>query len=185
MRKLLAVCWITCQIVCVSLVERVGVSRKDLDLRRVPTYSLVFSDPIVKWILQEPENDAPKSSEDHCQQATGASARPVMVLGESCFGNHVTGTQDLECLSTGFVPKNTDENTQWALHYFEFWCVWRRTQMPDNPVPLGKVQTRGQNTLNSLVKMCEKVGITGKTNHSLRARKSLHTTITYKGCNIY
>ncbi len=88
MRKLLVVCWTTCQMMCVSLVERVGVSHKDLDLSRVPSYSLVLSDPIVNWILQKPENDAPKSREDHCQQATGASARPVMVLGESCFGNH-------------------------------------------------------------------------------------------------
>ncbi len=60
------------------------------------------------------ENDVPYPSDDHDQEAPGATARFVKVLSESRFGNQVTGTEDLVCMSKGFVPKNTEENTQWA-----------------------------------------------------------------------
>ncbi len=60
------------------------------------------------------ENDVPNPSQDHDQEAPGATVRFVKVLGESRFGNQVTGTEGLVCTSKGFVPKNTEENTQWA-----------------------------------------------------------------------
>ncbi len=98
--------------------ERADISAKDLDLSRIPRDRLVLSDPILQWIRQEPEllkeNDVPNPSEDHDQEAPGATARFVKVLGESRFGNQVTGTEDLVRMPKGFVPKNTEENTQWA-----------------------------------------------------------------------
>ena len=37
------------------------------------------------------------------------------------FGTQFTGEKELEVYSKGFVPKNTDSNTTWAVRNFEAW----------------------------------------------------------------
>ncbi len=136
-----------------AIMERADITGKDLDLSSVPRDRLVLSDSILQWIRQEPElpkeNDVPKPSEDHHQEAPGATARFVKILGESRFGNQVTGTEDLVRMSKGFVPKNTEENTLWACRNFESWCAWRHTQLPDDPVPADLLDSNDSAALNT------------------------------------
>ncbi len=135
-----------------AIMERADISAKDLDLSRIPCDRLVLGNPILQWIRQEPEllkeNDVPYPSEDHDQEAPGATARFVKVLGESRFGNQVTGTEDLVHMSKGFVHKNTDENPQWACPNFESWSAWRRTELSDNPVPADLLDSNDSTALN-------------------------------------
>ncbi len=106
-------CALDCQsYVGSEIMERADISAKDLDLSCISHDRLDLSDPILQWIRQESEllkeNDVPNPSEDHDQEAPGATARFVKVLGESRFSNQVTGTENLV---KGFVPKNMEENT--------------------------------------------------------------------------
>ncbi len=112
---------------------------------------LVLDESTVQWVQREPElkeNDVVKPCEDHRQEASSATAKFVKVLGESRFGNQVTGTEDLARISKGFVPKNTEENTQWARRNFDSWCAWRHTQLPDDPVPVDLLTSNDSAVLN-------------------------------------
>ena len=48
------------------------------------------------------------------------------------FGKTVTSNKMLKQYSEGFVPKNTDSNTQWAVCNFEAWRVWRNSTGTDS-----------------------------------------------------
>ena len=47
----------------------------------------------------------------------------------------VTTSDQLATFSEGFVPANTEANTEWAVRNFEAWADWRIAQNPDDPVP--------------------------------------------------
>ena len=47
----------------------------------------------------------------------------------------VTTRDQLATFSEGFVPANTEANTEWAIRNFEAWADWRITQNPDDSVP--------------------------------------------------
>ena len=79
-------------------------------------------------------------------RSKSATRSPVKVLGESRFG--ITSTEELTRASKGFVPKNTVENTQWALRNFESLRQWRCTQMPDDTVPEHLLQSNDPALLN-------------------------------------
>ena len=42
---------------------------------------------------------------------------------------------NLATFSEGFVPANTEANTEWAVRNFEAWADWRIAQNLDDPVP--------------------------------------------------
>ena len=48
---------------------------------------------------------------------------------------HVTASPELASSSKGFVPRNTEANTQWAVRTFKSWMEWRSTAKPQDPVP--------------------------------------------------
>ena len=37
--------------------------------------------------------------------------------------------------SEGFIPANTEANTEWAVRNFQSWAEWRCTAQPIDPVP--------------------------------------------------
>ena len=47
----------------------------------------------------------------------------------------MTTSDQLATFSEGFVPANTEANTEWVVRKFEAWADWRITQNPDDPVP--------------------------------------------------
>ena len=47
----------------------------------------------------------------------------------------MTTSDQLAIFSEGFVPANTEANTEWAVRNFKAWADWRITQNPDDPVP--------------------------------------------------
>ena len=51
------------------------------------------------------------------------------------FGSSVTKTDTLATFSKGFVPENTNLNTQWSLRTFQSWSSWRNELYSDDPVP--------------------------------------------------
>ena len=49
----------------------------------------------------------------------------VPSMEDARFGTKLTAEKQLEVYSKGFVPKNTDSNTTWAVRNFEAWYEWR------------------------------------------------------------
>ena len=47
------------------------------------------------------------------------------------FGKTATSNKMLKQYLKGFLPKNTDSNTQWAIRNFEAWRVWRNSTGTD------------------------------------------------------
>ena len=72
---------------------------------------------MVEW-LKDKENEKPNSSK-----------KPK--LNEQRFGQTVTSIKMLKQYSKVFVPKNTDSNTQWAIHNFKVWRAWRNSTSTD------------------------------------------------------
>ena len=53
--------------------------------------------------------------------------------------------------SEGFVPANTEANTEWAIRNFEAWADWQIAQNPDDPVPSDILSCGDAVALNNLV----------------------------------
>ena len=56
-------------------------------------------------------------------------------LGPANRFEGVTTSDQLATFSEGFVPANTEANTEWAVRNFDAWADWRIAQNPDDPVP--------------------------------------------------
>ena len=103
------------------------------DVPSTPGPTDLFDESIVDWLTDA----QPSAQPGPVTRSKSATRSLVKVLGESRFGNQVPSTEELTRASKGFVPKNTVENTQWALRNFESWRQWRCRQMPDDTVPVG------------------------------------------------
>ena len=55
-------------------------------------------------------------------KVSAAKKRKAMSDVTSRFGNK------LKMKSKGFVPKNREKSTIWAIHNFQSWCDWREKQ---------------------------------------------------------
>ena len=76
------------------------------------------------------------------------SSQPPRVLGQSRFGNQVTGTEKLAEASKSFVPKKAKEKTQWAVRNFNSWRQWHSQQVPNEPVPEDLLESNDPTLLN-------------------------------------
>ena len=47
----------------------------------------------------------------------------------------LTGSPELASCSKGYVPPNTQANTQWSVRTFNSWMDWRIKAKPVDPVP--------------------------------------------------
>ena len=57
----------------------------------------------------------------------------------------MTSSDQLASFSEGFVPANTEANTDWAVRNLTVWADWQVAQNPDDPVP-GDILTNGDAT---------------------------------------
>ena len=78
---------------------------------------LLPRDMMVEW-FENKENEKPNSSK-----------KPK--LDGQWFGKTFTSKKMLKQYSKGFVPKNTDCNTQWAVRNFQAWRLWRNSTGTD------------------------------------------------------
>ena len=60
----------------------------------------------------------------------------------------MTTSVQLATFSEGFVPANTEANTEWAVRNFEAWADWRIAQNPDYPIPSDILSCGDAVTLN-------------------------------------
>ena len=98
----------------------------------------LLDESILNWLSDETTTDA------------RPSAKAVKVLSDSArFGNQVTSTDEFTRASKGFVvPKNTSENTKWAIRNFESGQQWRRKHSPVDPVPDDLLECNDPTLLN-------------------------------------
>ena len=106
-------------VIAPALMEKFEKSAKTFRLDQIPAEQR-FVDG--EWLEDsDKENELTKES--------------VAAAEESRFGSCVTDEKELDVFSKGFVPKNTDKNTEWALRNFKSWFVWRLKKNPEDPVP--------------------------------------------------
>ena len=101
-----------------GILKTIDETAESLDINAIPEeLHLLPRDMMVEW-LKDKENEKPNSSK-----------KPK--LDGQRFGKTVTSNKMLKQYSEGFVPKNTDSNTQWAVCNFEAWRVWRNSTGTD------------------------------------------------------
>ena len=66
----------------------------------------------------------------------------------------MTTSDQLATFSEGFVPANTEANTEWAVMNFDAWADWRITQNPDDPVPSDILSCGDDLVLNKWLSLC-------------------------------
>ena len=85
-----------------EILKKIDETAENLDINVIPEeLHLLPRDMTVEW-LEDKENERPNSSKKR-------------KLDEQWFGQTVTSIKMLKQYSKGFVPKNTDSNTQWAV----------------------------------------------------------------------
>ena len=103
-----------------SILRRVYEAANEFDANTISKdLHLLPKDMMVEW-LDLKENEEPNSAK-----------KPKLLVQER-FGKVVTPEGKLEEYSKGFVPKNTESNTQWALRNFEAWRTWRNNTATDS-----------------------------------------------------
>ena len=100
-----------------GILKKIDKTAENLDINAIPEeLHLLPRDMMVEWL--EDKDEKPNSSK-----------KPK--LDEQRFGQTVTSIKMLKQYSKGFVPKNTDSNTQWAVRNFEAWRAWRTSTGTD------------------------------------------------------
>ncbi len=118
-----------------ALMLKIESASETFRLERIPKEQRIISDD---WLEDsEKENSHPN--------ANALKEPSTDVLR---FGKNVTNEEELEVYSKGFVPKNTDNNTSWALRNWEAWCIWSKSKNPEEPVPTDLLEAKDPMALN-------------------------------------
>ena len=91
------------------------------------------------WTACCPFDSAESDKENSSEGKTSKKAR----------FEHSVSDDELQELSKGFIPKNTDTNTKWAVKNFTEWMKARNERCPNEPVPPDLLSCADVNLLNT------------------------------------
>ena len=145
-----------------SILERVEEDAKSLDWLSVPENLRIVDDNIVDWIcgssistiieeivaLEDKENCDPTPVK---KMRLSSSSCPTPKKVQRQRFEHVTASPELASSSKGFVSRNTEANTQWAVRTFKSWMEWRSTEKPQDPVPEEILSSEDAQVLNKIM----------------------------------
>ena len=92
-----------------ALMEKFANNAEIFKLDQVPREQRIIGD---EWLED--------SEKENCSPAK----ERMSSMEDTRFGTKLTAEKELEVYSKGFVPKNTNSNTTWAVRNFEAWCEW-------------------------------------------------------------
>ena len=116
-----------------ALMEKFANNAEMFNLELVPREQRIIDD---EWLED--------SEKENCSPVKES----MSTMKDARFGTKLTGEKELEVYSKGFVPKNTDSNTAWAVQNFEAWCEWRQNKNPEEPVPVNLLEANNAISLN-------------------------------------
>ena len=112
--------------VAASILESAEKDAETLDWLTIPADLRIIDDETLEWIADLPhldeldqENMEPEPKRVKCELSS-----PVASVKNRRFVDLVKSPELASCLK-GFVPPNTQANTQWSLKTFNSWMDWR------------------------------------------------------------
>ena len=93
-----------------------------------------FDEAVSEFSEYEKENPGRENpAKRHKTEAVDIYVKKLLTPANRFEG--VTTSDQLATYSEGFVPANTEANTDWAFRNFTAWADWRVTENSDDPVP--------------------------------------------------
>ena len=116
------------EVVSSSILQRAEESAKTLDYDAIEAINFLPPELLIFFKKDDCDNGAlpAPSKRRKCEPLSDVTNR---------FGSSVTKIDTLATFSKGFVPENTNLNTQWSLRTFQSWSSWRNELYSDDPVP--------------------------------------------------
>ena len=110
------------------------VQSYSLPLKTTPSCLLERKQPLLDS-TQRFQNQSGFTAKETVTAKTAKASQRSILEDTSRFGGAVTDLETLAVVSKGFVPENTENNTQWALRVFQSWYEWRKSSECDDKVP--------------------------------------------------
>ena len=138
-----------------SILERAKEDAKDLSWLSVPEDQRIINDDLLDWFcgtstiiedivaFENEENQDPTPT-----KRIKLSSPSHQNTKESKRFEKLAGSPELASSSKGYVPCNTEANTEWAVKTFKSWMEWRNTAKPEDPVPEAILCTDDAQALN-------------------------------------
>ena len=137
-------------IVSASILEAARVTAEDLDWLSITEDQRIIDDETLDMITgasclvedMDKENDEPVVKRSKIEEVCS-----VKLSTNSRF-DKLTASPELAKSSKGFVPCNTECNTQWAVRTFTTRMEWRNSCKPEDPVPQDILTSSNAEALN-------------------------------------
>ena len=126
-----------------SILDRARKDRESLDWLTVPYDQRIVDDDTLEWLCDTSkllEDVVPLAEEKENQDPAPEVKRAKLDVTprsnkQSKHFEKITASPKLASSSKGYIPPNTEANTQWAVRTFDAWRTWRSTAKPKDPVP--------------------------------------------------
>lgn len=124
------------------------------------------------------DSDSEKENDDF-QPPKKRLKLPASSKGKTHFTDMVT-SEELETLSQGFVPKNTEKNTKWAVSTFKQWIVSRNQRSAVGETIDVDILSKPVDKDSECTQLCRVLCL-----FVVEARKPMVSPIHRKRCSIY
>ena len=130
-------------VVAGSILEHAKKDAETLDWLSIPADQRIIDDKTLEWVADVPglfgtddklEYEEKENMEPEPKRTKLENCSPVANVKDKRFMD-LTGSPELASCSKGYVPPNTQANTQWSVKTFNSWMEWRVKAKPVDPVP--------------------------------------------------
>ena len=113
--------------------ERAEKDAETLDWLSIPADQRIIDDKTLEWVADVPglfgiddklECEEKENMEPEPKRTKLENCSPVANVKDKRFMD-LTGSPELASCSKGYVPPNTQANTQWSVKTFNSWMDWR------------------------------------------------------------
>ena len=126
-----------------SILDRAREDSERLDWLTVPYDQRIIDDDTLEWLCGTSkllEDVVPLAEEKENQDPAPEVKRAKLDVTprskkQSKRFENIAASPELASSSKGYIPPNTEANTQWAVRTFDAWRTWRSTAKPEDPVP--------------------------------------------------
>ena len=124
-----------------SILERAEKDAETLDWLSIPADQRIIDDKTLEWVADVPglfatddELECEEKENMEPERTKLENCSPVANVKDKRFVD-LTGSPELASWSKGYIPPNTQANTQWSVKTFNSWMDWRIKAKPVDPVP--------------------------------------------------
>ena len=126
-----------------SILDRAREDSERLDWLTVPYDQRIIDDDTLEWLCGTSkllEDVVPRAEEKENQDPAPEVKRAKLDVTprskkQSKHFENIAASPELASSSKGYIPPNTEANTQWAVRTFDAWRTRRSIAKPEDPVP--------------------------------------------------